>query len=76
MKYQGPPLEKAKLKLTRLSTRQPDFDNLALSFKYVVDGLVKAGVIVDDKYEVIGESEYCWEKCKRDEQGVKVEVFV
>lgn len=76
IKYQGPPLEKAKLKLMRMSTRQPDFDGLTGSFKFLIDGLVKAKVIIDDKYEVIGESEYCWEKCKRDEQGVKVEVFV
>ncbi|MGZ3796482.1 MAG: hypothetical protein ACXVB1_08960 [Pseudobdellovibrionaceae bacterium] len=76
MKYQGQPLEKAKLKLTRCSTRQPDFDGLTGSFKFIVDALVKAKVIIDDKYEVIGESEYCWEKCKRDEQGIRVEVSV
>lgn len=68
------PFKKAKLVLTRFSTRAPDYDGLVGSFKYVVDGLVKAGVIVDDKVSVIGQSQYKWEKCKKLEQRIEVTI--
>lgn len=71
---EGPPLKKAKLTLIRKSSRQPDFDGLVGSFKHVVDGLVKVKIIVDDKCDVIGESKYLWEKCKRVDQGILVRV--
>jgi Holliday junction resolvase RusA-like endonuclease len=68
------PFKKAKLILTRYSMREPDYDGLVGSFKYVVDGLVKAGVIVDDKFSVIGKSEYKWEKCKKIDQRIEVSI--
>lgn len=66
------PLKKAKLTLTRYSMRAPDYDGLVGSFKYVVDGLVKAGVIVDDKVSVIGDSKYNWVKAKKVDQRIEV----
>lgn len=66
------PLKKAKLTLTRYSMRAPDYDGLVGSFKYVVDGLVKAGVIVDDKVSVIGDSKYSWVKAKKVDQRIEV----
>ncbi len=57
-------LEKATLEFTRHSSREPDFDNLAGSFKHVLDGLVVAGVIKDDKPSVIGSPTFRWEKTK------------
>lgn len=68
------PFKKAKLTLTRYSMRAPDYDGLVGSFKYVVDGLVKAGVIVDDKTSVIGDSKYNWVKSKKIDQRIEVEI--
>lgn len=59
------PLRKARLTLTRCSDQQPDFDNLVTGFKVVVDALVKAKVLIDDKYSVIGQSEYIWVEAPR-----------
>lgn len=74
IKYQGETLQRAKLKLTRYSTRQPDFDGLAGSFKFVQDSLVKSKVIIDDKPSVIDVT-YAWEKCKLDQQRIRVEIW-
>lgn len=68
------PFKQAKLTLTRYSTKDPDYDGLVGSFKYVIDGLVNAGVIIDDKFSVIGMSEYKWVKCKKEEQRIEVTV--
>jgi Holliday junction resolvase RusA-like endonuclease len=56
------PLKRAKLRLTRFSTVRPDTDGLVSGFKAVIDGLVKAGVLFNDKYENIGFPEYLWDK--------------
>lgn len=53
-------LGKASLTLTRHSSKEPDMDGLVSGFKHVIDGLVVAGVIVDDKPSVIGQSQYRW----------------
>lgn len=66
------PFKQAKLVLTRHSMRAPDYDGLVGSFKYVVDGLVKAGVIADDKTAVIGDSKYQWIKAKKIDQRIEV----
>lgn len=74
--YQIPPKPFAlvKVTLTRHSVRQPDFDGLVGSFKYVLDGLVKAGVMVDDKASVIVESKYAWQKSKLIDQRIEITV--
>lgn len=58
------PLERARLQLTRYSSVEPDFDGLAISFKHVLDALIKAGVLVNDKVSNIGQPNYRWEKTK------------
>lgn len=68
------PFDRAKLRLERHSSVQPDFDGLAGSFKYVVDGLIKAGVLANDTMDVIGTPEYKWVKCKPKEGKIKVSV--
>lgn len=60
LKIAGLGLSKVTLTFTRHSMKQPDHDNLAISFKHVQDGLVKAGVIVDDKPIIIGTPTYLW----------------
>lgn len=54
------PLQRAKLTLTRHSSSEPDYDGLVASFKSVVDGLVDAKVLVNDKPANIGIPEYRW----------------
>src|ERR1043165_1047449 len=51
----------ASLTLTRHSIKEPDMDGLVSGFKHVVDGLVAAQVIVDDRPSVIGQSRYRWQ---------------
>lgn len=69
------PLEKAKLTLTRHSSISPDFDGLVSSFKHVIDGLIEAGVISNDKMSNIGIPEYRWQMTspKKGQITVKVE---
>lgn len=68
------PLQKAELHLTRCSSSMPDYDGLVSSFKYIIDGLVKAGVIVDDKPAIIGYPTYEWEKANRGQGTVRVRI--
>lgn len=68
------PLAKAYLKLIRHSYVCPDPDGLVSGFKYVVDGLVKNGVLVDDKMSVIGMPDYRWEKAHQKKGFITVSV--
>ena len=68
------PLKKATLHLVRHSSRCCDYDGLVSSFKYVVDGLVKVGIIIDDNMKVIDKPLYEWEKAARNEGYITVEV--
>jgi Holliday junction resolvase RusA-like endonuclease len=66
------PLDTARITLTRLSSNEPDYDNLAASFKSVVDGLRDAGIIVDDKKKNIGACIYLWEKTSPKNGKIRV----
>ena len=55
------PLEKAFVTFIRHSTREPDDDNLIISFKPVRDGLKDAGVIIDDDRKRL-HARYKWQK--------------
>lgn len=68
------PLRNAKLTLTRFSSNRPDFDNLTISFKSVVDGLKDAKVIHDDKDSVIIERVYQWEKAPPKKGKIRIQV--
>lgn len=67
-------LEKAKITLTRHSSREPDFDGLCGSFKFCLDGLVKAGVILDDKVSVIGQPTYLWVKASPGMGKIEIKI--
>lgn len=56
------PLRFARVTLTRCSSRRPDWDNLASSFKHVLDGLIEARVLEDDSPNHIGCPLYQWRK--------------
>ena len=67
------PLKKAKLTLTRCSSREPDLDNLYSSFKFVIDALKFNGFIEDDKPSNI-DLKCKWEKAKQKEGKIKIEI--
>lgn len=67
-------LEKAQITLTRHSAKEPDFDGVASGFKHILDGLVVAGVLDDDKPSVIGSPTYKWEKAKAGEGRVTIKI--
>ncbi len=71
------PLSRATLILTRASSRPKelcDADNIRVSFKPLLDGLVRAGVIEDDCIGVIGEPELRFETAKPKQGFVMIEV--
>jgi len=68
------PLEKFTLKLTRHSSSEPDYDGLVSSFKHIVDGLMFAGVIDNDRLSNTGQWDCQWEKTPRNKGYVTVEV--
>ena len=67
-------LDKAKVTLIRYGSVEPDFDNLVASFKPVIDGLVLAGVLANDKQANIGQPDYQFVKGKRAEGAFSVKV--
>jgi len=66
--------KKATVEMVRCSTTMPDYDNLAASMKPLLDGLVKARVILDDNPDVIGHPKFGWELTKRGQGCVRVRV--
>jgi hypothetical protein len=68
------PLPFANIRCTRCSAAMPDADNLAHSFKTLVDALVGV-VIEDDSPEHIAIS-YAWEDAPRNKGSVHIEVWV
>lgn len=54
------PFLKARLTLTRHSSSEPDYDGLVASFKSIIDGLVDAGILANDKMSNIGIPTYRW----------------
>jgi len=68
------PLLKARITFTRCSWRQPDYDNMVSAFKDVLDALKKR-IIIDDNNKVIPDHPtYKWEKAKRGEGKIKVQI--
>lgn len=68
------PLTRAKVSITRFSSREPDFDGLVSGGKALLDGLVEAQVIIDDSRKVIGQPQYFWEPAGPKQGKVKVKV--
>ncbi len=61
------PLSHAGVTCIRVSMQEPDYDNLVHSFKPLLDGLVAARVLEDDKPRnfVGGHPDYHWRKAPR-----------
>lgn len=67
-------LTSAALCFVRHSTREPDFDGLVSGFKHVLDGLVEAGVLVNDKPSVIGQPRYHWVYAKPKHGKIEIQI--
>lgn len=70
------PLRRARVRIVRRTAapRAPDFENLAQGGKWILDGLVRCGVLEDDHQGVIGQPVYDWERAPRGRKSVVVEV--
>lgn len=53
--YDKPKMSKARIEIERYGARTLDSDNCRAGMKFMMDGLVKHGVLLDDKPAVIGE---------------------
>ena len=68
------PLTKASLTLTRISSREPDYDGLVGSFKAVIDALVDYRVLAGDTMKIIGKPTYDWVRGKPKQGKIIVKV--
>jgi hypothetical protein len=73
------PLALVRLSLTRLSraSREPDYDNEGQGGKWLLDGLVLAGVLQDDRRDNFEgrRPEYLWRRVTtKAEQGYRIEL--
>jgi len=68
------PLVSCKIVCKRFSSVEPDRDNLARSFKSIVDGLKDGKIIKDDKPSIVKEFITLWEKAPK--KNGKVEILV
>tara|TARA_Y100000310_G_scaffold258685_1_gene267164 strand:+ start:965 stop:1234 length:270 start_codon:yes stop_codon:yes gene_type:complete len=55
--------------------RKIDIDNLAIGMKSWVDGLVDAGLLVDDDPDHLTYGEHTFTRCKKGEEGVTVHLW-
>lgn len=68
------PLPHVEIRCMRHSSREPDRDNLWYSFKPVVDGFKRAGVILDDTPKVIVLQVAEWSHAPQGEGHVTVHI--
>lgn len=68
------PFKRAKISLTRFSSKQPDYDGLVSSFKHVIDTLTETGIIVNDRLSEIGIPTYAWVSCPPTKGFIKIRV--
>ena len=69
------PLPKARVRLTRYSSVEPDPGNMGESWKHVLDGLTFAGIIEDDRSSVIGTPEFVWQKARPKRGKIRIQVW-
>ena len=68
------PLSRAHLLVVRHSSRIADRCNMAQAAKAAVDGLVAAGVLLDDSPQVLVTERYEWERAPRGAGNLVLEV--
>ena len=70
------PLRMARMVIYRYSSQAPDCDGLVSGFKHVIDGLVSAGILEDDKWvNTFGMPDYRWRKAPVKKGKIRVEVY-
>lgn len=68
------PLKAVSIYVVRYSSRMPDYDNLVYSFKPIFDGLIHAGIIVNDDMNTVVMRHYSWAKVKRGQEQITIDV--
>lgn len=68
------PLENASINVTRYASRMMDFDGLVSSLKWIVDGLVLGGVIIDDSWDVTGP--WSIDQRKSSRKDARIEILI
>jgi|SRR6056297_2387254 len=67
--------EKVKLNITYyMKNKKKDPDNLCAAKKFILDGLVKAGVLEDDNWDIVKEFNETWE-VDRENPRVEIELL-
>jgi len=68
------PFDRALVIYTRCcGYKEPDYDNLVSSWKWIQDGMVEAGLLGEDRRSNI-EPYYLWERAKPSEKRIRVQV--
>ena len=67
------PLAKCKCTFVRVSSREPDYDNMVASFKAPTDSLMFNGIIKDD-HPTVMKSEYLWERARPKHGHIKITI--
>jgi len=69
------PLPFAKITVTRHTPgTAPDYDNLVSSNKWIIDPMIKCGIILDDKPSVIGRVDAHWRRCRSGKKHTTIYV--
>ena len=68
------PLKIAHAEFVRVSSKEPDFDNLVSSFKGVRDSLIKCGIIENDRSSNLPNPKYLWEKAAPKRGFIKISI--
>lgn len=66
------PIKRARVTCIRYSSTPPDADGLVAGFKPLIDGLVAAKVLENDRWENIGMPVYRWEQVPPKAGGVEI----
>ena len=69
-----PRYERCHVTVTRYGSRLLDFDNMGGGLKFLMDALVKNGILADDSPKCVQSLELWQEKCKRVDEKTVVEI--
>jgi Holliday junction resolvase RusA-like endonuclease len=69
------PLKVASAEFTRYSSVEPDFDNNVSSWKAVIDAIVRAGVLENDRPSNLPNAKFNWQYAKRGQGRIHVKIM-
>jgi hypothetical protein len=67
------PVSFVRVRYTRHSSSEPDYDNLVISTKAITDGICQA-LKIDDSPSTF-QAEWAWEKSKRGAGHIRIEIW-